>query len=172
MPTHPIQLVIDETTNSSFDRAIEAIPIAKKYIPRYYIRVEEVSRDQIKQLISTDHPPTEFEIETEYQDRKDLKKELREWSRNRIRQIQYEEAKKQGMDVRSWEEIGDCWQKDGSRINQERMFQVMHGVFERKGKWKDDNTDNTWSMQLEEEFMTEYDLAYDMPEPEKKASRK
>ena len=73
------------------------------------------------------------------------------------------------MDIKSWEEIGDCWQKDGSRINQERMFHVMHGVFERKGKWKDDDT---WSMQLEKEFMNEYGIFYDMPEPERKTSRK
>ena len=94
---------------------------------------------------------------------------MRDWSRNRIRQVQYEEAKKQNMNVRSWEDIGDIWQKDGSRENQEKMFQVMHGVFERKGEW---SFDNSWSRQLENEFMTEYNLVYDTPEPERKASRK
>ena len=73
------------------------------------------------------------------------------------------------MKIISWEEIGDCWQKDDSIENQKRMFQVMEGVFERLSKWP---YDKTWSMVFEEEFMKEYNLMYDKPEPLRRVSRK
>ena len=93
---------------------------------------------------------------------------MKDWSRNRIRQIQDEEAINQGMKISFWEDIGRCWQEDGSVENQERMFHVMYGVFERDSKWP---YGKSWSSKLEEEFMREYNLRYDKPEPVREASR-
>ena len=45
----------------------------------------------------------------------------------------------------------------------------MEGVFERLSKWP---YDKTWSMVFEEEFMKEYNLKYDKPEPLRKAAQR
>ena len=140
-----------------------------KVIPRYYIKTGKLTRQLLRQMIEVDHVPLDEEVETEYQVREKLKKELKDWSRNRIRQIQYEEAINQGMNISSWEDIGHSWQHDDSAENQERMFQIMYGVFERDSKWP---YGKTWSSKLEEEFMREYNLRYDRPEPLRKASRR
>ena len=112
-------------------------------------------------MSTNQHSPTEAEVVAELKERDTLKKELKLWCRNRIRQIQFEEAINQGLEVLTWEGIGDKWQSDGSLENQQRMFQIMHGVFERHGKWIGVDT---WALELEKEFMQQYGLQYDKPD--------
>ena len=158
--------IVDENTSVTKDIIIlDGI----KNISRYYIRAKELKIEEVKQIISVNESPTETELLTEFDARVLLKKQLHAWGRNRIRQIQYEKAINLGMNIQTWEDIGHTWQKDGSLKNQEWMFHIMHGVFQMDENW---DKGKTWSEQLEDEFMKEYHLEYDTPEPLRKASRK
>ena len=170
-PSNPIQLVTgDKASNSNISDENTSTVVSNRCISRYYIRLREIKLEEIKQILSTNqHSPTQAEVVAELKKRDTLKKDLKLWCRNRIRQIQFEEAIKQGLDVLTWEDIGDQWQSDGSPENQQRMFQIMHGVFERCGKW---NGVDTWAIELEREFMQQYGLQYDKPDSERQLKRK
>ena len=168
--SNPIQLVTGDSSGKGLDKKVDNFNgSTKKYISRYYIRMRDLKIEEIKQILSVNNSPSDNEVQAEFKTCVYLKKTLKHWVRNRIRQIQFEEAKKQGMDVQSWEDIGANWQTDGSLENQKCLFQIMHGVFERNKNW---SVDQTWSSQLEGEFMKEYSLKYDKPEPERKEAKK
>ena len=76
-----------------------------KIIPRYYIKKGVLTREHVRDIIGVDHIPLDEEVDKEFQERSQLKKQLKDWSRNRIRQEQFEEAINQGMKITSWEEI-------------------------------------------------------------------
>ena len=61
----------DGTSNSVAGRIIDEDADPKRSIPRYYIKVEDISKSEVKHKIAIDHPPTEEEIESEYKREKD-----------------------------------------------------------------------------------------------------
>ena len=65
-----------------------------------------------------------------------------------------------GMIVNKFRDIGESWATDWSSENQERLFQVMFGMYDR---------DLQWSLRLEQEFMNLHNIAYsETPSPRRK----
>ena len=67
------------------------------------------------------------------------------------------------MDIVDWNDIGKAFRTDESREMCEKMYYVMHGVFER---------DLHWAEKMEKKVMKIHGVAYDSPPPEQKFGSK
>ena len=74
-----------------------------------------------------------------------------------------QDAKRQKMDTLDWNDIGKAFRSDGSRAMCEKMYYIMHGVFER---------DLQWAEKMENKVMKIHGIAYNSPPPEQKFGSK
>ena len=123
-------------------------------IPRAYITTAKPNSANARVILGAD--ALEEQVQEELTAMSRLRKECMTWAKDKIKQIQFEEAIKEKLNVKLWDDIGKEWKKDGGEDNQKRLYCIMHGVFERETKWNG----KCWQQCLEEEFMTKRNLHY------------
>ena len=125
-------------------------------IPRLYIGTTIPKAEDARVILGAD--ALEEQVQEELITITELRKKCMVWAKDRVKQIQFEEAfEEQGMeDVKRWEDIGCAWKEDGGEDNQKRLYHIMHGVFERETKWNG----RSWQEVIEEEFMKNEKLCY------------
>ena len=125
-------------------------------IPRAYITTAIPTAANARVILGAD--ALEEQVQEELIVITDLRKKCMVWAKDRVKQVQFEEAfeDQQMKDVNKWEDIGSEWKKDGGEDNQKRLYHIMHGVFERETKWNG----RSWQEFIEEEFMKNENLHY------------
>ena len=130
-------------------------------IPRYYITHNPLSEAHIRGVLGNE--ATDEDVLEEMAVMKVLKRNLKEFARDRIQQLQFEEAKlRQGLDIQQWDDIGTFFQKDGSDEMCEKMFHIMYGYFKKVDGFArmTKSYDNLWARQIEIEFLKKEELEY------------
>ena len=82
-------------------------------VPRMLFSEKSISFDQAKDIMEMkSKKPTDEEIQKTYSWILSTKKKMKAWIRDKIRQIQFEEAKRQDLEILDWNDIGKMFRKD------------------------------------------------------------
>ena len=129
-----------------------------------FISTAKVTMEQAKDVLRLENlRPTKEDVLSHFAYMTYLKENLSIWARDKVRQWQFEEAQRQGLEVTDWGGIQKIFASDGSREMMEKMYQIMCGTFEKY----DLNNEITWSQKLENEALDHFLLRY-RDEPERK----
>ena len=133
-------------------------------IPYMFISTAKVTMEQAKDVLRLENlRPTKEDVLSHFEYMTFLKEKLSIWARDKVRQWQFEEARRQGLEVTDWGGIQKIFASDGSREMMKKMYEIMCGTFEKY----DLNNEITWSQKLENEALDHFLLRY-RDEPERK----
>ena len=123
--------------------------IASKVVPRDYLPTDSaILATHVASAYPDDYNKASEEQRQSWlnamnKDRQDC----RSWAAMKIEQMFVTEAREQGLDVHTVEQIKALWQKDGSDEMATKMFAIMYGQFD---------TRTSWGRDLETEYMRDY----------------
>ena len=109
---------------------------------------------------------SEEEVRNEKEEILRIKAKVQEYGRDKIQQIQFEEAINQGLEVHQWDDIGKLFQQDGSEEMCEKIFQCMYGWFKKQDAYAraTKQFNQLWARLIEAKFMEDYGLRYQSEE--------
>ena len=126
-------------------------------IPYMLITSSKVTMEQAMDLAKLESKrPTKQDAVHNYDYMKYVKEQVLVWARDKIRQWQFEEARKQGMEISDWGGIQQNFAEDGSMKMMETMYEIMNGTFEKY----DLMNELTWSKKLEKDALKHFLLKY------------